>query len=193
VRAPTGGVSELPRQGVLVLMAGLPGAGKSTLARHLAGALGAVVLDKDVIRAALFPPSEIVYSTEQDDFCMGVMLDTAEYLFRSRPNRYVILDGRTFSRTYQRDACAAAACRWGVAFKVIECVCSRESARARLGRDVRQGRHVAANRDFALYLSVADRYESISQPKLVVDTDQDIASCVVAALRYVTGTSARGV
>jgi predicted kinase len=41
---------------MLIAMAGLPGSGKSTLATCLEPRLGAVVLDKDRVRAALFPP-----------------------------------------------------------------------------------------------------------------------------------------
>ena len=47
-----------PRAGrvvVLIAMAGLPGCGKTALAQRLAERLKAVVLDKDTIRAALFP------------------------------------------------------------------------------------------------------------------------------------------
>ena len=39
---------------MIVIMAGLPGTGKSTLARALAQRLAGAVLDKDEIRAALF-------------------------------------------------------------------------------------------------------------------------------------------
>ena len=62
---------------MLILMAGLPGTGKSTLSRALATDLGGIVIDKDQIRAALFSPPDIEYSTEQDDFCMAVMLKVA--------------------------------------------------------------------------------------------------------------------
>jgi len=86
---------------MLILMAGLPGTGKSTLSRALAAELGGTVIDKDQVRAALFPPSDIEYSTEQDDFCMAIMLKVAGYLFRKDPSRVVFLDGRTFSRSYQ--------------------------------------------------------------------------------------------
>lgn len=58
---------------MIIAMAGLPGVGKSTLARALAARLDAVVLDKDRIRASLFPPSHVDYSRDQDDFCIDVM------------------------------------------------------------------------------------------------------------------------
>jgi predicted kinase len=54
---------------MLIAMAGLPGTGKSTLAHHLADACASIVLDKDSIRAALFPIDQVEYSTRQDDFC----------------------------------------------------------------------------------------------------------------------------
>src|SRR5207248_11401447 len=88
---------------MLILMAGLPGSGKSTLSRALAAELSGTVLDKDQIRAALFPASDIEYSTEQDDFCMGIMLKVAGYIFRKDAARRIFLDGRTFSRGYQLD------------------------------------------------------------------------------------------
>ena len=79
---------------MLILMAGLPGSGKSTLSRALAAKFDATVLDKDEIRAALFAPADIEYSTEQDDFCMGIMLKVAGYIFRKEPSRRIFLDGR---------------------------------------------------------------------------------------------------
>ena len=41
------------RQQVVVQMHGMPGSGKSTVARELGQRIAAVVLDKDVIKAAL--------------------------------------------------------------------------------------------------------------------------------------------
>jgi len=65
---------------MIVIMAGLPGTGKSTLARALAQRLPGTVLDKDAIRAALFQPPHVEYSLAQDDFCQEIMLQTAAYL-----------------------------------------------------------------------------------------------------------------
>ena len=163
---------------MLILMAGLPGTGKSTLSRALAAQLGGTVLDKDEIRAALFPPTDIDYSTEQDDFCMGIMLKVAGYLFRKDPSRRVFLDGRTFSRTYQLDRATGFAEALSQPWRILECVCSQETARKRLADGPA---HPAANRDFELYLKVKTRFEEISLPKTVIDTDQPLALCVQIA------------
>jgi adenylylsulfate kinase len=163
---------------MLILMAGLPGAGKSTLSRALAAQLNGTVIDKDHVRAALFPPADIEFSTEQDDFCMAVMLKVAGYLVRKDPARVIFLDGRTFSRTYQLKRATGYAEALGQQWRIIECVCSEESARKRLAGD---SAHPAGNRNFDLYLAVRSRFEEITFPKIVIDTDQPLEMCVALA------------
>src|SRR5689334_14318867 len=109
---------------MLIAMAGLPGTGKSTLAQQIARALSGAVLDKDTLRAVLFPPALIEYSTEQDDFCMSLLFQTAGYILRKDPHQYVILDGRTYSRRYQVEAVKEVAARLKTQLKIIECICS---------------------------------------------------------------------
>jgi hypothetical protein len=70
---------------MIVLMAGLPGTGKSTLARELVRRTEGALLSKDEIRAALFSPEDIEYSVLQDDFVMEVMLEAARFLLQKRP------------------------------------------------------------------------------------------------------------
>ena len=163
---------------MLILMAGLPGTGKSTLSRTLAAELGGTVLDKDVIRAALFPPADIEYSTEQDEFVMRVMLKVAGYIFRKNPTRHVFLDGRTFSRRYQLDRATGYSEAIGQPWRIIECVCTEESAKKRLSDDAA---HLAANRNFSLYLEVKARFEEITLPTTVIDTDRPLQECVEEA------------
>jgi predicted kinase len=163
---------------MLILMAGLPGTGKSTLSRALAADLGGTVLDKDIFRAALFAPADVEYSTEQDEFVMRIMLKVAGYLFRKDPGRHVFLDGRTFSRRYQLKRATGYAEALGQPWRILECVCSEESAKARLSAS---DAHLAANRNFELYLEVKARFEEITLPKSVIDTDQTLDMCVELA------------
>jgi adenylylsulfate kinase len=162
---------------MLILMAGLPGSGKSTLSRALAADLGGTVLDKDQIRAALFPPGDIEYSTEQDDFCMAILLKVAGYIFRKDATRTVFLDGRTFSRGYQLKRAIGFASAIGQPWRILECICREETARKRLA----EADHVAANRGFNLYLEVKARFEEITLPKVVIDTDQRLEKCIEMA------------
>jgi predicted kinase len=163
---------------MLILMAGLPGSGKSALSRALAAELGGTILDKDEVRAALFSHSDIAYSTEQDDFCMGIMLKVAGYLFRKDPLRRIFMDGRTFSRTYQLERATGFAAALGQPWRILECVCREETARERLAQDPG---HLAANRDFNLYLQVLARFEEISLSKAIIDTDQPLHACLQIA------------
>jgi predicted kinase len=164
---------------MIILMAGLPGTGKSTLVHALAEPTAGAVLSKDEIRAAIFEPEDIEYSTAQDDLCMEVMLQAARFLLQKNPQRKVFLDGRTFSRRYQIDRVLAFAAELSQAWTILECTCSEESVRRRLEDD---RFHPARNRTFDLYLDVKSRFEPITYQKTVIDTDQPFEQSVRQAI-----------
>ncbi|HKW26125.1 MAG TPA: ATP-binding protein [Terriglobales bacterium] len=169
---------------MLIMMAGLPGSGKSTLSQALAQRCGGVVLDKDSIRAALFPPDRIEYSHEQDDFCQQLMLATAEYLLSRDPRLRIFLDGRPFSRRYQREQVEAAAARLHAPLAIIECVCSDALALTRLQRDDQTGTHPAANRKPGLYAQLKAKFEPLTEPRITIQTNQSLTECVRQAEVY---------
>lgn len=164
---------------MIILIAGLPGTGKTTLARALTERTAGCILSKDQIRAALFSAEDIEYSTAQDDFCMEVMLESARFLFPKNPKRKIFLDGRTFSRRYQIDSVLKFAHELAQPWTILECTCSEESVRARLKNDPA---HPARNRTFSLYLDVKVRFEPIGYQKTVIDTDQPLEECVRQAM-----------
>jgi predicted kinase len=169
-------------EAMIVLMAGLPGSGKTALCRELAVRTGGRVIGKDEVRQALFTADEIEYSTLQDDFCLQVMLEISGFLLQKDQSRSLFLDGRTFSRGYQLDNVIRAAEALHQGWKIIECVCPDEIARQRLETQVAAGDHPAGNRNFQLYLEVKSRFESIGRPKIVIDTSQPLGACVEQAL-----------
>jgi predicted kinase len=165
---------------MLLILAGLPGTGKSTLARALAERSGAYVLDKDGMRAALFPAKLIEYSREQNDFVVRVMLKVAGWILRREPGAIVILDGRPFAKKYQLDQVVAFAEWIKTPWRIVECTCAESTARARL----QSGTHPAADRDFAMYQRTRDEWEEIERPKLVVNTEGDVEVLATTVLDY---------
>jgi predicted kinase len=169
---------------VIVMMAGLPGTGKSTLARVLAERLPGAVLDKDLIRSALFSPAHVEYSLAQDDFCQEIMLQAAAYLLAKDGSLHVLLDGRTFSRRYQRERAIDFCRQAGTTWAMLECVCAVDTALMRLAKAAAEGTHPARNRTAELYRQIRNMWEPIEGPKLVIDTDSSLDSCAGRALRY---------
>lgn len=172
---------------MLLAMAGLPGTGKSTVARALVVALreagrDGFVLDKDAVRAALFPPETVEYSREQDDLCVDVMLQVATYLLQRDPNRVIILDGRTFSRTEQVAHVLRRAQAIPADVHFIECTCTEATALARLRCDREERRHPAQNRDAALYHRVKAGAEPLRAPHHFVVNTEASPEAVVAQI-----------
>lgn len=165
---------------MIILMAGLPGTGKSTIAKELALRLSGTVLNKDKIRHAIFDAREIEYSTRQDDFCMEIMLQAAGYILKKDLSRCIFLDGRTFSRRYQLDRAIDFADRLNLPWRILECTCSDQTAKKRLEQETE---HPAGNRNFLLYQAVKQRFEPITLPKALLDTDRPFEECIASALQ----------
>lgn len=167
---------------MIVLMAGLPGTGKSALAHELAARTSGRVVSKDAIRHAMFLADEIEYSTRQDDYCQQIMLETAGYLLSRHPSRMIFLDGRPFSRRYQIENVINFAASRQQSWHILECVCTDETARRRLAADAAGGLHPAENRDYRLYAEVKARFEAIIHAKTTIDTERPLEDCVEEAL-----------
>jgi predicted kinase len=168
-----------------VLFAGLPGTGKSTLARAMAERLAAAILDKDRVRSALFPGPLTDYSAEQDQLCLRAMLDAAAYLTERQRVEYIFFDGRTFSTQSQIEDVLLAAKQAGARWRILHVTCADAVAEQRLARS--DPSHPAQNRDPALYRSIKQHFEPILQAKLQVDTTLGIDRELAAVEAYLRG------
>jgi hypothetical protein len=120
----------------VLIVRGLSGTGKSTLARALSHSLGLDHLQTDAIRRELFgeSPADLgfgqgIYSDENRMVVYDAMLDQTRHLLDCGLS--VILDG-TFLSTLLRARVALMARHYGVVPLVIHCRCPREVARARI-------------------------------------------------------------
>jgi len=152
------GVLEAPdRRPCVVLVGGLPGAGKSTLARGLAEQAGCTVVRSDVVRKELAHQSETLYSATTTERTYAECLRRAEALvFRGQR---VVVDA-TFRLESQRRLFLDAARRWGVPGMLL--VVQAEPALVRQRLATRRGD--ASDADWAVYLQLAGSWEETSLP-----------------------------
>lgn len=146
----------------LVLVGGLPGTGKSTLARALADAAGFQVLRSDVVRKELagVPVDEPaaangrqgIYTPEWNDRTYVECLQRAER--RLFEGERVLIDA-TFQEERYRQQFLDAAIRWGVPLLFLVCEAQPETVRARLA--TRRGD--ASDADWTIYQLASERWE----------------------------------
>jgi aminoglycoside phosphotransferase family enzyme/predicted kinase len=174
-----------------IVVGGLAGTGKSTLAAALADSFGAELLRTDTIREELFGKST-----------PGTAVDAGMYRPEARQQVYVelfargaawhrqgvsvVLDG-TFSTVDSVLETSAIAEHPRAVFLAVECVCPPEVARGRIERRLAAGRDASEARP-ELHEIQRSRWESWPEalPQIQVDTRQPLAqqaSCVTAALR----------
>lgn len=166
------------RPGVIVLV-GLPGAGKSTLAAAVASRLpGVRVLDKDKVRHVLFDPCD--YTSAERDVVFAALLDAARYHLGR--DRIVVFDGLTFSRRSQVAAAEAVALEVGGFAAVVVCDVPVPVAIERCEAALD---HLADNRDGELVRRVAAEMEEPAGDYLTLDMTGDVDRLAAQALNYV--------
>jgi aminoglycoside phosphotransferase family enzyme/predicted kinase len=147
------------RRPCLLLVAGLPGTGKSTLARGLADRAEFRVIRSDAVRKELAGPAgprgEDLYTPDWSSRTYAECLSRAEGLLFE--GRRVLIDAN-FREDGQRRAFLDAAVRWGVPGALLLCQADPETVRRRL--ETRVGD--ASDADWAVHLRVASRWEGLS-------------------------------
>lgn len=163
---------------VLVAIVGLPGAGKSTLAAALAAHRAWARVDRDAIRAAMFPG--YAPSPTRSRAAFRTVLLAAELHLVER--RGCVLDGMTLGRASDRERVAALAARHGVAHALLWLDVPVAIARARIAADLVRGEHPAVDRTPEIVSAVLARFEPPGNALVRIDATAPVDVVLATAL-----------
>lgn len=163
---------------IVVQMHGEPGSGKSTLASAIGRKLDAVVLDKDVIKAALMRSG--IEKTEAASGAYEVYFAQAQALVEQ--GRSLVLDNPVFWPLVEQRWLAVARHASSPAI-LIECVCSdRDELERRLKTRVALESQPRVPLDLLRHPGAG---ATAFEPRLTLDTTRPLAGLVTEAVAYV--------
>lgn len=166
-----------PPRATLVLIAGLPGSGKTTLADAYAARYGGATISNDRARAALGLRGHYDLQDKERVYA-AVRAQTRDALSRGET---VLVDG-TFFQQSTRDAFASLAAECGADLFWIETRADEAVLKARVSKP-----RPDSEADVAVYERVRDQFEPFETPRLVVYTDTTpIAEAAAQMRRYIT-------
>ncbi|MFH0884164.1 MAG: AAA family ATPase [Candidatus Micrarchaeota archaeon] len=147
---------------MLIIICGLPGSGKTTLAKSLSKRFAAVHVSSDITRKSMY--QKPTYSEEEKAKVYANMVEEAKELLRQ--GRDVIADA-TFYRASERQRFLSLADEAGTEAFVIMTILSEEEIRKRLSRRKKGG---PSDADFSVYFKVKGLFEELEGRHLVVDS-----------------------
>lgn len=162
---------------MIILFCGLPGVGKSTLARSVACRTGASILSSDKIRKELirYP----TYSRTEGRLVYDVLMLLTKYLTAAGID--CILDA-TFNRERSRMEVENKLGSNNVQLYVIECNCPEEIVLERL----RNRKNDFSDADYSVYSKMKGIYEPVQGKHLDIDTSLPYEVNLQKVLSYVS-------
>jgi len=154
---------------LIVLICGLPGVGKTTIAKNLAPLIDAVILSSDKIRKELIPNP--TYTKEERKLIYDVMVLIAAYLQNSGTN--IILDA-TFNKEDSRNKVKQRIRVPRDEFFIIECVCPENIIFSR----IKNRKEDYSDADISVYKKMKKIYEPVKVDHITVDTSLNTAGNV---------------
>lgn len=171
---------------LVIATMGLPGAGKSTLVRGLAGRLDLHIVDRDAIRAAMFPRCDHTAAEKAAAFRMVL----AAVEVNCALGRCSIVDGVTFARREDLERLDAVVRPYPVDTVALYLDCPPGVARQRVAADRAAGRHPAGDRTPQLVDTVMARFDAPPPSAVLLDATRGPDEVLSRALEAIAALRA---
>ena len=167
----------------LLLLAGLPGTGKSSFARRITAQHPFLTIESDRMRKTLFPRPQYDFAENRRLFnACHRLID--EFLGQGYP---VIFDA-TNIRERDRIPVYNIAQKRGVPLAIVVITAHRATVRRRLQRRA-SGRepHTWSDANWQIYCRMAPHWEPVTRPHIAADTSGSIAAALRRTLAWAAG------
>lgn len=158
---------------MLLLIAGLPGTGKTTVARAYVALSGAVHLNSDVLRKELGLMGH--YAPEDKERVYNELLNRARIALLT--GKTVVVDS-TFYRSAIRTPFIELANSCQTPLHWVEVTAPEHVMRQRLSRP-----RPDSEADFSVYTAMKAQFEPLPDPRLIIDTEQETPDTAAEKIR----------
>jgi len=163
-------------QRALILLAGLPGVGKTTLAQEFARQTNGLHFDIDDVKRVVVPEDEVSEDIDPPEYRFKYYAETIRklpQLYAQNPALTVIID-ETFHMERFRRMWEEAARELDIRLLWVEAVCDEACLKERLHAGKGRENHILGDKAFPMYLRFKEAFEPMKKPSEVVDTTRDI-------------------
>ncbi|MDJ1431144.1 AAA family ATPase [Halostagnicola sp. A-GB9-2] len=150
----------------LVVVCGLPGTGKTTVARDLTERTGGTLMRTDVVRKDLFPEPE--YTDEEVQATYDELFDRTRSALEQ--DGIAVLDG-TFRRESLRDRARRVARKTDATFDLVRVTCSEKVVRERIN----ERENDESDADFSVHKLLQSEFEPPTIAHQTVDNSGSVA------------------
>jgi predicted kinase len=170
---------------MLIIICGLPGSGKSSLARKLKTQLPAAYLNSDIVRKQIFKKPQ--YTPEEKKQVYDEVVNQAEKMLLKKKN--VIVDATFYTKKY-RQLVVGTARDTGSRYCILLCKLPEDITKSRLEMREKSQRAVS-DANYEIYLKLKEKFEPIEGDFLEIDCSMPIKKQVEIASTYIGEKSGR--